>query len=256
MILSELPHGGRLCAFERSFCAPLLDLRATTPYRHAPQARGEQAESRKALQEMNTSKWAVLLEHAFGCETPSPMSKEEARRLAIDIVDALQDEQLLRQVESERTGLLSKLSDQERQHMVARAVVGVQSEVIERHGFKGDAGFAQAQAGSLRPSREPRTSYVRPPLKPSVLLRGPGGVDGLCGGRSGDGLSRRRHHQSLRSRRHQPAGGSQELVRACKSFAPAPRRPRCRERRMRAAEVVRCATALHVRLNLLGASLL
>ena len=48
-------------------------------------------------------------------------------------------------MESGGSGLLSKLSDQERQHMVARAVVGVQSEVIEKHGYKGDAGFAQVE---------------------------------------------------------------------------------------------------------------
>jgi hypothetical protein len=29
--------------------------------------------------------------------------------------------------------------------MVARAVVSVQAEVMEKHGFKGDAGYAQAQ---------------------------------------------------------------------------------------------------------------
>ena len=37
------------------------------------------------------------------------------------------------------------LPEAERQHMVARALVGVQAEVVSRHGFEGDTGYAQAQ---------------------------------------------------------------------------------------------------------------
>lgn len=40
--------------------------------------------------------------------------------------------------------------------MVARAVVNVQAEVMEKHGLKGDAGYAQAQARRPRPESEHR----------------------------------------------------------------------------------------------------
>ncbi len=61
------------------------------------------------------------------------------------MVDALQDEALLAEVAGSREGLGSRLSDQEHQLLVARAVVNVQAEVMAKHGFEGDAGFAQAQ---------------------------------------------------------------------------------------------------------------
>ena len=41
--------------------------------------------------------------------------------------------------------LAARLSEAERQHMVARALVGIQAEVIQRYGYEGDAGYAQAQ---------------------------------------------------------------------------------------------------------------
>jgi len=87
----------------------------------------------------------VLLQQAFGCDPAPPITLAKAREIAIDMVDALQDPALLRQVEESRTGLAARLPDAERQHMVARALVGVQAEVVLRHGFEGDAGYAQAQ---------------------------------------------------------------------------------------------------------------
>jgi len=111
----------------------------------AERARIDSPEVRTKLQELNASKWSVLLEHAFGCAPAPPMSLAKARELAIDIVDALQEPALLRQVEEARSGLASRLPEAERQHMVARALVSVQAEVVQRHGFDGSAGYAQAQ---------------------------------------------------------------------------------------------------------------
>lgn len=45
--------------------------------------------------------------------------------------------------------------------MVARAVVNVQAEVMEKHGLKGDAGYAQAQARRPRPESEHRRAAKR-----------------------------------------------------------------------------------------------
>ena len=94
---------------------------------------------------MNVTKWRTLLRHAFGCDPAPPIERSAARALAIDMVDALQDEALLAEVAGSREGLGSRLSDQEHQLLVARAVVNVQAEVMAKHGFEGDAGFAQAQ---------------------------------------------------------------------------------------------------------------
>jgi len=111
----------------------------------AQQARSDQPEARTVLKQLNDSKWRILLEHAFECEPAAPLSLSAARALAIDMVDAMQDEEFGKQVEESRSGLAARLPEAERQHMVARAVVGVQSEVVARHGFPGDAGYAQAQ---------------------------------------------------------------------------------------------------------------
>lgn len=97
------------------------------------------------LRGLNDSKWRVLLKHAFGAEPAPPISLSQARAIAIDIVDALQDEVLLKQVEEARSGLAARLPEAERQHMVGRALISVQHEVVQRHGFEGDAGYAQAQ---------------------------------------------------------------------------------------------------------------
>ena len=86
----------------------------------------------------------MLLKHAFACEPAPPISLGKAREIAIDMVDALQDEQLLKQVEEAKSGLAAG-SEPERQNMVARALVGVQIDVCAKHGFSGDAGYAQAQ---------------------------------------------------------------------------------------------------------------
>lgn len=111
----------------------------------AAQARSDQPEVRKALADINMQKWRSLLRNGFGCEPAPPISLQDARKLAIDMVDAMQDEELIKQVEDTRKGLGSRLSEQELQTLVARAVVNVQAEVMQRHGYAGDAGYAQAQ---------------------------------------------------------------------------------------------------------------
>jgi len=108
-------------------------------------SRSELAEERDALQGLNAQKWNILLEETFECKPAPPMDLAKARAIAIDMVDALQDPMLHRQMEESRTGIASRLSESERQQLVARAVLGVQSDVIAAHGFGGDAGYAQAQ---------------------------------------------------------------------------------------------------------------
>ena len=106
-------------------------------------------EVKTTLRGLNESKWKVLLKHAFDCEPVPPLDLAKARAIAIDMVDALQDPLLTKQVEESRQGLSSRLPEQERQMLVARAVVAVQAEVIARYGFEGDAGFAQAQVALM-----------------------------------------------------------------------------------------------------------
>mmetsp|Transcript_15519 Transcript_15519/g.40094 ORF Transcript_15519/g.40094 Transcript_15519/m.40094 type:complete len:266 (-) Transcript_15519:238-1035(-) len=102
-------------------------------------------EERTTLQQLNEHKWRVLLQNAFGVDPAPAIGLSKAREIVIDMVDALQDPALIRQVEESRHGLAARLSDPERQHMVARALVDVQAGVIARHGFEGDGGYAQAQ---------------------------------------------------------------------------------------------------------------
>lgn len=111
----------------------------------AVQARSDDPVVRKTLGAVNTERWRVLLINGYGCEPAPTLPLDDARKLAIDIVDALQDPALLNQVEQSRTGLNARLSDQEHQTLVAGAVLSVQADVMERHGFKGDGGYAQAQ---------------------------------------------------------------------------------------------------------------
>ena len=110
----------------------------------ATHMRDEQPETRKALEQINEQKWSVLLKHAFDCEPAPPIGLTEARTLAIALVDGLQDATLLRQVEEMKSGLASRMGEQEQHAMVARALIGVQQEVLEQHGYKGEQGFAQA----------------------------------------------------------------------------------------------------------------
>ena len=103
------------------------------------------AHAREALQQLNESKWEALLKHGYGCGPATPLTLKQAREVAIDLVDALQDAELLKQLDESRTGLTSRLSTEERQVMVARILVQEQVKVLERHGFSGPEGFAQAQ---------------------------------------------------------------------------------------------------------------
>ena len=107
--------------------------------------RSDSEEVRSTLRGLNDAKWRVLLKAAFGCEPAAPLELAQARAIVLDMVDALQDDAFLKQVEEARTGLAARLSDQERQHMVARALLSVQQDVVAKHGFAGDAGYAQAQ---------------------------------------------------------------------------------------------------------------
>ena len=66
--------------------------------------RSDSPEVTAALRSTTESKWRVLLQSAFGCEPAAPIDLAKARAIAIDMVDALQDETLLRQVEESRTG--------------------------------------------------------------------------------------------------------------------------------------------------------
>lgn len=111
----------------------------------AERMRSETGEVRTTLMDLNDAKWRVLLKRVFDCEPADRMALPKARELAIAFVDALQDPKLVAQVEQARDGLASRLPEQERQHMVARALVDVQLEVVAKHGFAGDAGYAQAQ---------------------------------------------------------------------------------------------------------------
>ena len=125
------------------FTADLPGLQAYTEA-FAEQMRSDQPETRKALQELNSQKWGVLLKHVFDCEPAPSMSLADARAIAIALVDAMQDPTLLKQVGEARTGLAARMSEQEQHAMVARALVGVQQEVLAKHGYAGEQGFAQA----------------------------------------------------------------------------------------------------------------
>ena len=111
----------------------------------ADRMRREPDEVRTTLQSLNDAKWRVLLKNAFNTEPADRMDLAKARELAIALVDAMQDPALIAQVEQARDGLASRLPEQERQTMVARALVQVQLDVVAAHGFAGDAGYAQAQ---------------------------------------------------------------------------------------------------------------
>lgn len=106
-------------------------------------------EVKATLRGLNESKWTVLLKHAFGCAPAPPLELAKARAIAIDMVDALQDAALVKQVEESRQGLSARLPESERQMLVARAIVAVQAEVVSRYGFEGDAGYAQAQVALM-----------------------------------------------------------------------------------------------------------
>ena len=105
----------------------------------------QQPETGTSLQQLVGKKWEVLLKHGYGCSPAPPLSLKEARDLAIDMVDALQCPELLKQVEESKQGLASRLGFEERQHIVARVLVREQVEVLTRHGYSGTEGFAQAQ---------------------------------------------------------------------------------------------------------------
>lgn len=116
----------------------------------ADEMRSGAPEVREKLQQLNDTKWRVLLDEGYGCRPAPPFTLQEARNVAIAIVDALQEPEMIRQVEESRSGLGAHMSDLERQHMVARAVVGVQADVLAKHGFEGDQGFAQAQVALMQ----------------------------------------------------------------------------------------------------------
>ena len=107
--------------------------------------RTDSEEVRTTLRGLNDAKWRGLLKSAFDCEPAAPITLANAREIVIDMVDALQDDAFLKQVEEVRTGLAARMSEDEKQHMVARALLSVQQEVVSKHGFAGDAGYAQAQ---------------------------------------------------------------------------------------------------------------
>lgn len=102
-------------------------------------------EVRETLRGLNEAKWRVLLKHGFGAEPAPPLSLSQARAIVISMVDALQEPALLRQVEETKSGLTARLPEAERQHLVARVLVSVQQDVVAKHGFPGEAGYAQAQ---------------------------------------------------------------------------------------------------------------
>lgn len=102
-------------------------------------------EARSSLQPLVDAKWEMLLQHGYGCRPAPPIPLSQARTIAIDLVDALQDPELLKQMDESRTGLTSRLSVEERQTMIARILVQEQLQVLARHGFDGADGFAKAQ---------------------------------------------------------------------------------------------------------------
>ena len=62
--------------------------------------------------------------------------------------------------------------------MVARAVVGVQSEVIEKHGYKGDAGFAQverhpSEISTIRDPDQKKTKNIKKDPSEIPTIRDP-----------------------------------------------------------------------------------
>ena len=62
------------------------------------------SQTRSSLRQQVDAKWETLLQHGYGCSPAPPLSREQARALAIDLVDALQEPELLRQLDESRTG--------------------------------------------------------------------------------------------------------------------------------------------------------
>ena len=107
--------------------------------------RTGEEEMRNSLQATVEQKWVSLLHHGYGCAPAPPLTLKQARNLAIELVDAFQDPELLKQVDESRTGLASRLSQEEKQRMVGNILVQEQMKVLVGHGFHGAEGFAQAQ---------------------------------------------------------------------------------------------------------------
>ena len=116
------------CAYYRNVATRLMARASNYMQAFAECMNTGTEEVKTALRGLNESKWKVLL--TLSTASPSHAGLAKARAIAIDMVDALQDPLLAKQVEESRQGLSSRLPEQERQMLVARAVVAVQAEVI------------------------------------------------------------------------------------------------------------------------------
>lgn len=125
------------------------DQQGLQAYTEAMSSIPKDSEEAAQLAGLMRTKWELLLEHGFGAGLGRAITLTEARAIATDIVDAMQDSTFLAEVDALFTGLMARLSITEKQQALLRVLINLQQEQMGKHGFPGEAGYAQCQISML-----------------------------------------------------------------------------------------------------------
>lgn len=110
------------------------------------------------LSQLNKQKWLFLFEKTFGATEFKQLSLKETQDLVEDIASAMTSDYFLNQIDDAMNSLNEDVSMiQKREHLLT-ILFPLHMSVMERHGFKGELGYIQAQKAIMDYYHDPKIS--------------------------------------------------------------------------------------------------
>ncbi len=97
------------------------------------------------LRKINEKKWEFLLEKAFGLTKFKKISLKQAQDLICDIADEMISDNFLHSVDQINKLFPKEITMVERRKYLLEIIFPLHMKIMEKHGFKGDFGYVEAQ---------------------------------------------------------------------------------------------------------------
>lgn len=116
------------------------------------------AQNYSTLRELNTQKWLFIFEKAFAVTEFKEISLQEAQSLIVEIAKEMTSETFLAQIDQVINSFKPNASLIEKRQAVLTILFPLHMSVMEKHGFKGEIGYIQAQRAIMDYYHDPLIS--------------------------------------------------------------------------------------------------
>lgn len=123
------------------------------------------------LRELNTKKWLLIFDKAFGMTEYREISLGQAQSLIKEIREEMTSEPFLLEVDQAIHSLESGASMVEKRQAVLTILFPLHMSVMRRHGFEGEKGYVQAQRAIMDYYHDPEISKMAAQAQSVVFKR-------------------------------------------------------------------------------------